>query len=116
MESLGVSGIIGTMSKPLIIEVPHSLSRDEAKRRIAGGFDHIDKEFRSSGLAKMESNWSEYRMRFMAQAMGQAITGALDVLDQTVRVEVHMPAFLAIIGGGIRKRLTQEAQALLASK
>ena len=100
----------------MIIEVPHSLSRDEAKRRLAGGFEHIDREFRSSGLAKMESSWSEYRMRFMAQAMGQVITGALDVLDQKVRVEVHVPAFLMMIGGGIKKRLTQEATALLASK
>ncbi len=100
----------------MIIEVPHSLSRDEAKRRLAGGFEHIDREFRSSGLAKMESSWSDYRMRFIAHAMGQVITGALDVLDQTVRVEVQVPAFLAVIGGGIRKRLTQEAQALLASK
>jgi len=100
----------------MIIEVPHSLSRDEAKRRLAGGFEHIDREFRSSGLAKMESSWSDYRMRFIAHAMGQAITGALDVLDQTVRVEVQVPAFLAVIGGGIKKRLTQEAQALLASE
>ena len=100
----------------MIIEVPHALSRDEAKRRLAGGFEHIDKEFRSSGLAKMEATWSEYRMRFMAQAMGQVITGALEVLDQKVRVEVHVPAFLMVIGGGIKKRLTQEAQALLASK
>ena len=100
----------------MIIEVPHALSRDEAKRRLVGGFDHIDKEFRSSGLAKMESSWSEYRMTFLAQAMGQVVTGVMDVLDQTVRVEVHVPAFLMVIGGGIKKRLTQDATALLASK
>lgn len=104
------------MTTPMIIEVPHSLSRDEAKRRLADGFDHIDREFRSSGFAKMESSWSDYRMRFVAQAMGQAITGVLEVLDRSVRVEVQMPAFLAMIGGGLRKRLTQEATALLASK
>ena len=100
----------------MIIEVPHALTRDEAKRRLDGGFKHIDNEFRSSGLAKMESSWTDYRMRFMAQALGQAITGTLDVLDKSVRCEVHVPGFLAMLGGGIKKRLTQEATALLAAK
>ena len=100
----------------MIIEVPHALSRDEAKRRLSGGFAHLDNEFRSAGLAKMESNWTDYRMKFMAQALGQVISGTMDVLDQSVRVEVHVPGFLAMIGGGIKKRLTREATALLASK
>src|SRR4051794_10633786 len=104
------------MSKPMIIEVPHALTRDEAKQRLDGGFKHLDKEFRASGLAKMESSWTDYRMKFMAQAMGQVVSGTLDVLDDKVRAEIQVPAFLAMIGGEIKKRLTNEATALLASE
>ncbi len=100
----------------MIIEVPHALTRDEAKGRLDGGFKHLDKEFRASGLAKMEGGWTDYRMRFMAQALGQVVTGTLDVLDDKVRAEIQAPAYLAMIGGEIKKRLTRDATALLASK
>ena len=101
------------MSKPMIVEVPHSLPRDEARRRLEGGFDHLKQEFGNAGLAKMEQTWSGDAMTFVAQALGQAIHGRMEVRDRVVHAEVYVPAFLRMIAGPIKNRIQKDAHLLL---
>lgn len=116
MESLPGSGIIFPMSKPLVIEVPHSLPRQEARRRLDGGFDHLQREFGDGGLARMEKSWSGDTMNFVAQVFGQSVHGRLEVLDQLVRAEVFVPPLLSLLAGPVKNRIRRDAQLLLASK
>lgn len=104
------------MSKPMIVEIPHALPRTEARRRLDGGFDHLKQEFGNAGLAKMEKTWSGDSMTFVAQALGQAIHGRLEILDRMVRAEVYVPGFLGMIAGPIKNRIKRDAQLLLAQK
>jgi hypothetical protein len=55
-------------------------------------------------------------MSFSAQALGQGISGRLDVLDNRVHMEVDLPLVLAMIADQIRGRLQREGQLLLEKK
>jgi hypothetical protein len=116
VESLHGSGVIDAMSKPLTVEIPHSLGREEAKRRIETGFERLEHQFGSGGLARMEKRWSGDRLSFQAQALGQHVSGRLEVLDQVVRMELDLPPFLAMIGSSLKGRLQKEGQLLLERK
>jgi Putative polyhydroxyalkanoic acid system protein (PHA_gran_rgn) len=55
-------------------------------------------------------------MDFRARAIGQAISGRLEVLDDAVRMELDLPPLLAAIAGRITGRLAKETQFLLQKK
>src|SRR4028118_705604 len=84
------------MTKPMIVDLPHSLGAAEAKRRIAGGIgqlrDHIP------GGAEVRSAWDGDRLNLGVQAMGQEVTARIDVQETVVRLEVQLPAFLSFFG------------------
>jgi hypothetical protein len=104
------------MSKPLTVEIPHDLGREEAKRRVDAGFGRLEHQFGGSGLAKLEKHWSGDRLSFQAQVLGQHLGGRLDVLAEAVHMELDLPPFLAMIAGSLRGRLQKEGQLLLEKK
>jgi hypothetical protein len=104
------------MSTPITIELPHSLGRQEARRRIEVGFGRLEQQLLAGGLVRARTSWSGDRMSFSAQALGQALTGRLDVQDTLVRMEVDLPLVLAMIADQIRGRLQREGQLLLEKK
>ena len=101
------------MNKAITVSIPHQLGRAEARRRIEDGFGDFSRHLGGGGLTK---NWTGDRLDFSLQAMGQAITGFLDVADDVVRVEVLLPGFLAMIAGKVKGTLQKEGQLLLGNK
>jgi hypothetical protein len=55
-------------------------------------------------------------MDFSAQVMGQSISGAIHVLEDSARVELTLPGLLGMMAGKIRGRLQREGQILLEKK
>lgn len=104
------------MNKPLVVEVPHSLAREEARRRLDGGFEHLQREFGDGGLAKMEKSWSGDTMSFVAQVLGQSVHGRLEVMDRLVRAEVFMSPLLSLLAGPVKNRIKRDTQLLLERK
>ena len=97
------------MPQPVVIDLPHSLGVEEAKRRMKNGIgklpDHIP------GGGQVESSWNGDRMNLHVTAMGQEVTGHIDVHERKVTLELTLPAFLALfadkIAGVIRSRGTE---------
>lgn len=104
------------MAKAITISIPHELGRAEARRRLDQGFGRFEQQFASSGVANFARNWDGDRLAFSAQALGQVITGHLDVLDDAVRMELHLPNLLGMIAGKLKGRLQKEGQLLLEKK
>ena len=107
------------MSRPVVVTIPHQLTRSEAKERLHNGFGRIRSQLRSQfagKLASIEDHWTEDRMEFRALALGQSVTGRLDVLDDAVRVELDLPWFLAAFAETFRTRIRQEGTRLLEKK
>jgi len=103
------------MTKPIVVTIPHALGRAEARRRIETGFEDLAAKL-PGGLAQLNKAWKDERLNFSAQAMGQGISGVLDILDDAVRIELVLPAFLAMIAGKIQGRLQKEGTLLLEKK
>ncbi len=104
------------MSRPIMITIPHALGRAEARRRIEEGFGRLQAQLGAGALGHVEKSWQEDRMSFTARAVGQTITGRLDVLDEAVRMELELPGLLGAIAERIKGRLRKEGQLLLEKK
>jgi hypothetical protein len=102
------------MTQPLVIDLPHKLGKEEARRRIAGGIgklqDHVP------GGAAVDSSWQGDRMHLVVRAMGQEVTSTIDVGETIVRLEVLLPALLAMLGNVIGGVLKEKGTELLEDK
>jgi hypothetical protein len=103
------------MSKPLVIQIPHSLGREEALRRLQHGVGQMKSQF-SGQIASFDEQWASDRMSFKVGAMGQTVTGHLDVLDDHVRVEVQLPWILSVIADKAKSFIQKQGTLMLEKK
>ena len=104
------------MAAPITITIPHKLAKPEARARIANGFDQLTGQVAGAHLARFHQAWDGDRLNFHAQALGQSVTGRVDVGDHEVRIEVDLPAFLAGLADKISGKLRREARLLLEKR
>jgi putative polyhydroxyalkanoate system protein len=102
------------MSKAVTVTIPHELGRAEARRRVETGFDDLSRHL--GGLGEVSKSWDGDRLAFSFAAMGQSITGAIEVADRSVQLEVILPNLLALMADKVRGRLQKEGQLLLEKK
>ena len=89
------------MANPTIIDLPHSLGRDEARRRIRSRIGELPGHI-PGGVATVRSDWTgEDRMTMQVAAMGQEVTATLDIQESVVRVSLVLPAMLSFFTGAI---------------
>lgn len=103
------------MSKAVTLTLPHELGRAEARRRIDEGFDSFARRMGGAAGA-FERAWSGDRLRFVFQALGQRISGTIDVEDAAIRLEVLLPNLLALAAEAVKARLRREGRQLLEKK
>jgi hypothetical protein len=102
-------------TKTIDVSIPHRLGRDEAKARIQGGAEKFRAQF-GGQLAHVEENWSGYHADFKFGAMGQSITGRMDVESDAIKISVDLPWMLAMIAEKVRGRITEEGRRLLEKR
>ncbi len=100
------------MPPPITVHLPHQLGRAEARRRIEDGFSKIVRMLPGSTGAGSE-RWEGDRLSFSVAAMGQSITGTVDVLDTVVTMEIVLPGVLGMLAGALKDRLQKAGQRLL---
>ncbi|WP_182085417.1 polyhydroxyalkanoic acid system family protein [Aureimonas sp. ME7] len=103
------------MAETVKVDIPHKLTREAARQRIADGFGRIRSEA-VGGMLKFDDEWSGDRLDFRARMMGQSIVGRLDILDDHVHVELDLPGFLASLAGKLTGKIQKEGQLLLDKK
>lgn len=103
------------MAKPVTVDIPHALGRVEARRRIDEGVSRLTGQL-GAVAGGLEKAWEGDRLRFSMNAMGQAISGVIDVADDLVRLEVLLPGFLAVLAGKVKGAIRKEGQVLLEDK
>ena len=103
------------MAKPVVVDIPHDLGREEARRRLEKGFGRIREQIAGHALA-FEERWENERLHFQAGALGQKVSGRVDVFDKSVRIEVDLPWILATIAEKLQGRIRKEGQLLLEKK
>jgi hypothetical protein len=100
------------MATPLRISIPHQLGRAEARRRIETGFSQLASQL-PGGARVAEQHWEGDRLAFGLSAMGQAVSGSIDVADTLVTMDIELPGLLGQIAGAFKDRLQRAGQLLL---
>jgi hypothetical protein len=103
------------MATPITVTLPHQLGRAEARRRIEGGFAKITHAL-PGGAGHCSERWDGDRLVFSARAMGQTVSGVIDVGDSMVTMEIQLPGVLGLIASGLKGRLQKAGQLLLTKK
>lgn len=103
------------MSKPLVVSIPHNLGRAEAMRRLQGGMGSLKSQF-GDKVASIDESWNGDRMDFSVGAMGQKVSGHLEVMEDQVRVEVQLPWILAMVAEKAKTFIQKQGTLLLEKK
>jgi hypothetical protein len=99
------------MSKPVVVSIPHQLGKNEARRRIDEGVGRLTSQIGAVGEVKKA--WQGDVLHFSLQAIGQTISGNIDVQAQEVRLEVTLPGIFAMIANKVKGRVRDEGKILL---
>jgi Putative polyhydroxyalkanoic acid system protein (PHA_gran_rgn) len=103
------------MSEPLVVTIPHRLGKEEAVRRLKSGLARVDQNF--GGMFTLtEQAWSGDRLKFGARALGQTASGAIDVADDSVRIELDLPWMLAKLARNAQALIRRQGQLMLEKK
>jgi hypothetical protein len=103
------------MSKAITLSLPHELGRVEARRRIDEGFGSFANHL-GAVAGSVTRTWTGDRLAFRLAALGQEITGTIDVEDKLVTMEVLLPNLLAMLANKLRGQLKTEGRLLLDKK
>lgn len=94
------------------VAIPHALGKDEARRRIGSRIHELADYL--PGMATVQTEWTgQDRLQMNVGAMGQAITGHIDIEDACVVFDVALPAMLGFVEPMIEKAIRANGQKLL---
>lgn len=105
------------MARPITVSIPHTLGREDARRRITQGFANIEQQITGGmKLVSLEQRWEGDRLHFQGGALGQSISGRLDVLPDSIQMQIDLPDLLAAVADRIKGALQQTTRKLLGDK
>ena len=99
------------MSQPIQVDLPHSLGREEAQRRIAANIHKLQGYI--PGGAQVTSAWVGSRLDLQVGALGQNVDARIDVEDRHVRCRIELPGMLAMLARPIEAALKSKGEDLL---
>ncbi|NUZ07955.1 polyhydroxyalkanoic acid system family protein [Piscinibacter koreensis] len=102
------------MTTPVNVSIPHQLGRAEARRRIERGFARIVDVVPGSGTC--DERWDGDRLTFRVAAMGQTVSGVVDVRETVVLMEVQLPGVLGMVAGRLKDHVEKAGQRLLTKE
>lgn len=103
------------MAQPLVVNIPHRLTRDNVRTRLQSGMSQIRTQF-GQNVGQIEDKWAGDHCDFRLAAMGQTVNGRLDIADNSVRLEIDLPWILAAFASKIRAGIEQQGHKLLEQK
>jgi putative polyhydroxyalkanoate system protein len=99
------------MSQPIEVDLPHTLGKDEARRRIANNVHKLEEHI--PGGAAVQSGWTGDQLNLEVAAMGQQVTATIDVEATKVKLRVLLPPMLGMFAGMIQAALQKKGDVLL---
>ena len=99
------------MSQPIVVSLPHRLGKAEALRRLQASFN--DAQLSSGGFFLFKNQWSGDHLDFRASMLGQTTTGAIDVAEDHVRLEVQLPWLLSLLANKAKALVEKQGKLML---
>lgn len=98
------------------IKLPHELGREEVRRRLRERSHEIADQI-PGGMASVDTQWPhEDEMQLVVDAMGQQVSGSVEIADDQVVIDFTLPASLSFFEPMIKGALKQNGQKLLENK
>lgn len=101
------------MERPIEVELPHKLGRDEAHRRIADNVHKLRDHLPGGAASHVQSSWSGDTLNLDIAAMGQTVAAQIAVEETRVRVRVSLPGMLSFFAVPIEAALKAKGSDLL---
>jgi hypothetical protein len=98
-----------------MVSIPHQLGQEEALRRLKSGLDSVRTNYGHLFSVRDES-WNGGHLQFRVGALGQVLSGTIDVLDDRVNLEIMLPWLLAALAGAIQPLIRKEGTLMLEKK
>ena len=99
------------MQRPIDVDLPHQLGKQEAHRRIATNIDKLSSHI--PGGATVRHGWDGDRLNLTVEAMGQAVEARIDVEESKVHCRVLLPGMLSLFAAPIEAMLKKRGNDLL---
>ena len=112
LQSAEWRSTVAGMDRPIEVDLPHKLGREEARRRIAGNVHKLSDQI-PGGAADVKSNWVGDQLNLDITAMGQTVAAQIDVQETKVRCRVMLPGLLALFAAPIEAALNRKGSDLL---
>jgi len=114
LEEGGARRYGARMSNPVIVDLPHKLGAEEAKRRIERNLSKLNEHI--PGGAQVGSRWTGNRLDLDIGAMGQQVAAEIDIRESVVRLTVTLPPALAFFGGMLEPLIRAQGTTMLEDK
>jgi hypothetical protein len=96
------------------IALPHSLGREEVRRRLHARSGEIADMF-PGGMAEVVVSWPDQdRMSLDVTALGKTVAGAVEIDDTEVAFVIELPAALGFVEPMVRGAIEAKGRKLLA--
>jgi hypothetical protein len=96
------------------IALPHSLGREEVRRRLHARSGEIAGLF-PGGMAEVAVGWPhEDRMSLDVTAMGKTMAGAVEISEHEVAFMIELPAALSFVEPLVKSAIESKGRKLLA--
>lgn len=112
MKSNVVCLIFGPMQRPIDVDLPHALGKDEARSRIAGNIHKLENHI-PGGTSRVETTWIGDSLSLTVHAMGQKVDAKIDVFEAKVHCQIMLPGMLSLFAAPIEAMLRQKGSTLL---
>ncbi|MGA2034865.1 MAG: polyhydroxyalkanoic acid system family protein [Thermoguttaceae bacterium] len=100
-----------TMPK-ITLDIPHSLGRDGAVRRLQGKIAALLAAYQSH-LSEVCEEWHDGKLTFSGRALGMKIAGTLAVDDDRVHLSADLPLAAALMKGKIEGQVREQIGKML---
>ena len=93
-------------------EVPHSLGREEAHRRLEALVDSMGQQY-SDHVTDLHQEWENSTLSFSFKTFSMQIRGLIDVTDDAARVDCEIPLSAMLFKGRIVSEVSEHLKRLL---
>jgi hypothetical protein len=101
------------MAAPLLIDIPHRIGREEARRRLKARIGELPAHI-PGGIAEVRSSWpGEDQMIVDVSALGQDVSTSIEIEERLVRVRLLLPPLLSMFAGAIEAGVRAKGGKLL---
>lgn len=102
--------------KAVEVRVPHSLGRDEVKRRLDAAVARARDEF-GDKIGDLDATWQgDDRLRLLLSVMGMQIDSEVEIQASELLVRLQIPGMAGLFAGRIKQGIEERLGGLLGSQ